>query len=91
MAVNLNIGIQMKRKMKRKVAKYYIYDDFKMKQIFWFPRFIQKYFSIVRVKATQSLKKPNFLFSILDMAIICEHVHSQELWKSLKFWVAVAT
>ena len=46
-------------------------------------------------KATQSGKKSfkneNY-FSLLYrcMSIICEHVHRLELWKFIKFWVAVA-
>ena len=34
------------------------------------------------------IKKSLFLFWLLNMAIICEHVHRLELRQSLRFWVA---
>ena len=35
--------------------------------------------------------KGKMLFSLLDMSIRGGHVHILELWKSFKFWAAVAT
>ena len=34
--------------------------------------------------------KARILFSLLDMSIICEPVQRLDLWKSFRFWVAVA-
>ena len=31
------------------------------------------------------------VLSLLDMFIICKHVHRLELWNSFKFWIGVST
>ena len=48
------------------------------------------YGNLKRHNQAQIIQKSVFLFWLINMAMRCEHVHGLELWKSLKFWAAVA-
>ena len=45
--------------MKQIELAIYIYDDFKLKKTLWYPWFIQKYFSVVRIKDPGFVSSPS--------------------------------
>ena len=53
--------------------------------------FTSKYVCLKRHNQVKNQPKANIIFSFLEMFITCEHGHRLELWKSFKYWDAVAT
>ena len=48
-------------------------------------------FHLKRHNQAKNHPQANILLTLLDMSIICEHVHRLEMWRSFIFWAAVAT